>query len=217
MGYFLRRILATLPVLAVVDASSMAGTFGALAFGLQHYRPDMPWAGVLANRVASERHAHMLEHSVRDPAHFMGAVMRNAAMTLPERHLGLTVASEVTDAMERLDAAADAVAATPLGRMSLDELQRWAVDFAAPEVALPIAPGGWAAGRSAPCPPPALRAPPLPAQNTQPKPFGANHRVEVCTGIPNTLVQIRMAMCFAKVKEEPARRAGDTQQNASPP
>ena len=157
-----------LPVLAVVDASSMAGTFGALAFGLQHYRPDMPWAGVLANRVASERHAHMLEHSVRDPAHFMGAVMRNAAMTLPERHLGLTVASEVTDAMERLDAAADAVAATPLGRMSLDELQRWAVDFAAPEVALPIAPGGWAAGRSAPCPPPALRAPPLPAQNTQP-------------------------------------------------
>ena len=29
-----------LPVLAVVDASAMAGTFGALAFGLQHYRRD---------------------------------------------------------------------------------------------------------------------------------------------------------------------------------
>ena len=43
------------PVLAVVDASAMAGTFGALAFGLQHYRPGMPWAGVLANRVGSER------------------------------------------------------------------------------------------------------------------------------------------------------------------
>jgi cobyrinic acid a,c-diamide synthase len=40
-----------LPVLAVVDASSMAGTFGALAFGLQHFRPDLLWAGVLANRV----------------------------------------------------------------------------------------------------------------------------------------------------------------------
>ena len=35
-----------LPVLAVVDASAMAGTFGALAFGLQHYRPRMPWAPV---------------------------------------------------------------------------------------------------------------------------------------------------------------------------
>ena len=49
------------PVLAVVDASAMAGTFGALAFGLQHYRPGQPWAGVLANRVASERHAQMLQ------------------------------------------------------------------------------------------------------------------------------------------------------------
>ncbi len=154
-----------LHVLAVVDASAMAGTFGALAFGLQHYRPDMPWAGVLANRVASERHAGMLARSVRDPAHFMGAVMRNAAMTLPERHLGLTVASEVTDAMERLDAAADALATTPLGQMTLEELQRWAVDFVAPE-----AEGGWA-GCSAPCPPPALRAPPLPAQNSLPTRF----------------------------------------------
>ena len=41
------------PVLAVVDASAMAGTFGALAYGLRHYRPGLPWAGVLANRVGS--------------------------------------------------------------------------------------------------------------------------------------------------------------------
>ena len=123
-----------LPVLAVVDASSMAGTFGALAYGLQHYRPNMPWAGVLANRVASSRHADMLAHSVRDPAHYLGAVMRDAGMTLPERHLGLTVASEVADALERLDAAADALAATPLGQMTLQDLQRWAVTFeASPE------------------------------------------------------------------------------------
>ena len=134
-----------LPVLAVVDASSMAGTFGALAFGLQHYRPNMPWAGVLANRVASARHADMLARSVRDPAHYMGAVMRNAAMTLPERHLGLTVASEVTDAMERLDAAADALASTPLGMMTLDDLQRWSVDFSAPETSA----RGWATECSA--------------------------------------------------------------------
>src|SRR5688572_2082352 len=38
-----------LPVLAVIDASAMAGTFGALAFGLRHFRPGLPWAGVLAN------------------------------------------------------------------------------------------------------------------------------------------------------------------------
>ena len=118
-----------LHVLAVVDASAMAGTFGALAFGLQHYQAELPWAGVLANRVASARHAEMLQHSLRDPAHWLGAVQRDAAMTLPERHLGLTVASEVTDATERLDAAADALAQTPLGQMSLADLQRWRTEF----------------------------------------------------------------------------------------
>ena len=118
-----------LHVLAVVDASAMAGTFGALAFGLQHYQAELPWAGVLANRVASARHAEMLQHSLRDPAHWLGAVQRDAAMTLPERHLGLTVASEVADATERLEAAADALAQTPLGQMSLADLQRWRTEF----------------------------------------------------------------------------------------
>ena len=121
-----------LRVLAVVDAGAMAGTFGALAFGLQHYRSGLRWAGVLANRVASERHAEMLQVSLREPEHWLGAVMRNAALSLPERHLGLTVASEVSDAMQRLDAAADALANTPLGQMTLDALQRWTVDFPAP-------------------------------------------------------------------------------------
>ena len=118
-----------LPVVAVIDASAMAGTFGALAFGLQHYRPNLRWAGVLANRVASERHAGMLQSSVREPEQWLGAVMRNPAMSLPERHLGLTVASEVTDALDRLDAAADALAATPLGQMTLADLKRWEVTF----------------------------------------------------------------------------------------
>ena len=121
-----------LPVLAVVDASAMAGTFGALSWGLQNYQQNLPWAGVLANRVASAGHARMLQDSVRDPAHWLGAVMRNAAITLPERHLGLTVASEVPDALQRLDAAADALAVTPLGLMTQADLQRWRVAFSAP-------------------------------------------------------------------------------------
>ena len=118
-----------LHVLAVVDASAMAGTFGALAFGLQHYRKDLPWAGVLANRVASTGHAYMLRNAIPEARNWLGAVMRNADMTLPERHLGLTVASEVPDAMARLDAAADALQETPLGQMSLQDLRRWDTEF----------------------------------------------------------------------------------------
>lgn len=118
-----------LRVLSVIDASRMAGTFGALAFGLQHYYSDLLWAGVLANRVASERHADLLQGSMREPSQWLGGLMRNPAMVLPERHLGLTVASEVSDALERLDAAADALAATPLGQMSLLDMKRWDVAF----------------------------------------------------------------------------------------
>ena len=122
-----------LPVLAVVDASAMAGTFGALAFGLQHYQSDLPWAGVLANRVASVGHAAMLQASIPEAAHWLGAVLRSDALTLPERHLGLTLASEVPDALARLDAAADALLGTPLGRMELADMQqRWGSAFSAP-------------------------------------------------------------------------------------
>ena len=137
------------PVLAVVDASAMAGTFGALAFGLQHYRPGMPWAGVLANRVGSERHAQMLRDGLRDSADWMGALMRvshgdapaaskQGAALLPERHLGLVAAHELADSAQRLDAAADALAATPLGQMTAQDLQRWAVDFPAPDNTTPV-------------------------------------------------------------------------------
>src|ERR1700751_4382286 len=45
------------PVLAVISAQAMAQTFGALAFGLARFRPQLPFHGVLANRVGSARHA----------------------------------------------------------------------------------------------------------------------------------------------------------------
>jgi cobyrinic acid a,c-diamide synthase len=125
----LARLLG-LPVLAVVDASAMAQTFGALAHGLRHFQAHshgpLPWAGVLANRVASERHADMLSGALAEDGGWLGALMRSPALALPERHLGLVAAQELPDAMQRLDAAADALATSPLGQMSLAGM---ALDF----------------------------------------------------------------------------------------
>jgi cobyrinic acid a,c-diamide synthase len=129
-----------LPILKVIDASAMAGTFGALVHGLQHYREGLRWAGVLANRVGSERHAGMLSDSLREPRQWLGALLRNPALTLPERHLGLVAATELPDALERLDAAADALAATPLGQMTASDLARWSVDFPLAATAPPAQP-----------------------------------------------------------------------------
>ena len=129
-----------LHVVAVIDSSAMAGTFGALAWGLQTYRDGLQFGGVLANRVASVGHAAMLQAGLREPDQWLGALMRSDAFTLPERHLGLVMAGELPDAMARLDAAADALGQTPLGQMSLADLQRWSVTFALSTSAPPDVP-----------------------------------------------------------------------------
>jgi cobyrinic acid a,c-diamide synthase len=113
------------PVLAVVDASAMAGTLAAVAHGLQTWRPGLPWAGVMANRVAGERHAQMLQQAVGTRMPWCGALMRDERFTLPSRHLGLAGAAELPDALARLDLAADALAATPLGSWPLRDWPQW--------------------------------------------------------------------------------------------
>jgi len=101
-----------IPVMAMIDAGSMAQTFGAIAHGLASYRPGLPFAGVLANRVGSERHMEMLRDSLPDGMGWFGALSRNAAASLPERHLGLLQAAEIDDLEARLDSLADGLAAT---------------------------------------------------------------------------------------------------------
>jgi cobyrinic acid a,c-diamide synthase len=97
-----------LPVLAVIDGSAMAQTFGALATGLAHYREGLHVHGVAANRIGSAYHAALLAESLPPDLHWLGALPRDPALALPERHLGLVSAHELGDIDARLDALADA-------------------------------------------------------------------------------------------------------------
>lgn len=97
-----------LPVLAVIDGSAMAQTFGALATGLARYRDGLKVHGVAANRVGSAYHVQLLAQSLPPDLHWLGALPRDPAMALPERHLGLVAAGELADIDARLDALADA-------------------------------------------------------------------------------------------------------------
>jgi cobyrinic acid a,c-diamide synthase len=100
-----------LPVLAVIDASAMAQTFGALAHGLATWRPAPGLAGVVANRTGGAVHARMLRDSLPPALRFYGALPRDAACALPSRHLGLVQAEEIADLDARIAAAAAALAA----------------------------------------------------------------------------------------------------------
>ena len=98
-----------IPVMALIDAGAMAQTFGAVAHGLASYRPELPFAGVLANRVGSAFHAELLKESLPDGMNWFGALPKSSE-SLPERHLGLLQAAEIDDLSVRLDNLADALA-----------------------------------------------------------------------------------------------------------
>lgn len=100
-----------LSVLALIDARAMAQTFGAVAHGLATYRPGLPFAGVLANRVGSARHARLLQESLPADMAWFGALPRNAT-SLPERHLGILPAAEIDGLMPLLDTLADEIERT---------------------------------------------------------------------------------------------------------
>ncbi|MEF8980630.1 cobyrinate a,c-diamide synthase [Thiohalorhabdus sp.] len=98
-----------LPVLGLIDASGMAQTFAAVANGLASWRPGLPFAGVIANRVGSAGHGRMLGAALPEGIRYFGALPRNEAVGLPDRHLGLVQAEEIDDLEQRLAAAAEAV------------------------------------------------------------------------------------------------------------
>ncbi|RAG74334.1 cobyrinate a,c-diamide synthase, partial [Burkholderia multivorans] len=91
------------PIVAVISAKSVAQTFAAIAFGLAHFRPGLPFHGVFANRVGSDRHAALLRQALPDDLRWLGHLPADAALALPERHLGLHQPDDIADLDARLD------------------------------------------------------------------------------------------------------------------
>ncbi|AKZ63593.1 cobyrinic acid a,c-diamide synthase [Herbaspirillum hiltneri N3] len=126
--------LMKIPAVAVVDVAGVAQTLGAIGYGLAHYRPGFPLQGLFANGVASLRHEEMLRQGMPHGINYLGGMPRNLQFKLPERHLGLVPAAEVSDLDRRIDAAAVLIGATELARMPTP------VEFAAPEAEVPAPP-----------------------------------------------------------------------------
>lgn len=100
------------PVVLVVDASRQGASVAALLEGFVRHRVDVQIAGVIFNRVGSERHGAILAAATRAALHELanlGSVPRDAALALPHRHLGLVQASEHGNLERFLDHAARAV------------------------------------------------------------------------------------------------------------
>ena len=83
------------PVLLVIDAKSVGASAAATALGFRVYDRTVNLAGVLLNRLGSETHEEMVRTAMEGiDLRVYGALRRDAALALPERHLGLTPVEE---------------------------------------------------------------------------------------------------------------------------
>ncbi|WP_289035408.1 cobyrinate a,c-diamide synthase [uncultured Roseibium sp.] len=110
-----------IPVVMVIDCAKQAQSVAALVSGFQHFRKDVPIAGLILNRVGSSRHEAMLRHALEPLAiPVLGVLARDERLALPERHLGLVQAGEHDELEQFLDEAADLCA----NQIDLDGLRQ---------------------------------------------------------------------------------------------
>ncbi len=114
--------LLSLPVILTLDCRHQAQSAAALVHGFASFRPGLPLAGVILNRVASDRHEALLREAIGAPV--IAALRNEAVLSLPSRHLGLVQAQENQYLETFIEAAAARVSETAL----LDRL----LDLAAP-------------------------------------------------------------------------------------
>ncbi|WP_417584040.1 cobyrinate a,c-diamide synthase [Pelagibacterium sp.] len=85
-----------LPVILVVDCDRQAQSVAALVHGFASWREDVEIAGVILNKVASDRHETMLRGALaKTGLACLGAIARRTDLALPERHLGLVLPGDI--------------------------------------------------------------------------------------------------------------------------
>jgi cobyrinic acid a,c-diamide synthase len=114
--------LLRLPVVLVVDAAKSARSVAAVVLGFEMFDAELRLAGVILNRVASERHFEMLRDAIDASCKtkILGWLPIEPAIAIPERHLGLQGAAEQT--ADGQDAATNAFAALVERHLALDRL-----------------------------------------------------------------------------------------------
>lgn len=95
------------PVLLVMNVHGTSRSAAAMALGYRSYDPKVEVAGLILNRVGSERHRSLLEDALAPLGiPILGTLPRRGEIALPSRHLGLEMGFE---SRHDLDALADFV------------------------------------------------------------------------------------------------------------
>lgn len=99
--------LLHLPVILVLDCSRLSRSVAAIAHGYRSLDPRINMAGVILNRVGSDRHLDLLQTALEPLGlPILGVLRRQDDITIPDRHLGLIP----TDELPELNAVCDRLA-----------------------------------------------------------------------------------------------------------
>ncbi|PRH79680.1 cobyrinic acid a,c-diamide synthase [Streptomyces solincola] len=137
------------PVVLVVDASSQSRSVAALVHGFASWDPEVRIGGVILNKVATDRHEHLLREALGGSGvPVLGVLRRAPAVATPSRHLGLVpVAERQAAAVEAVAAQAEQV------RAGCDLEALLALARSAPPLSAPA----WSPEAEAPAGPPGAR------------------------------------------------------------
>ncbi|NDV82005.1 cobyrinate a,c-diamide synthase [Bacteroides sp. 51] len=84
--------LLDIPVILVIDAKSTSYSVAAQIYGFKNFDPQLRVAGVIFNRVGSERHELTLRNACQDTGvPCIGCIRRNEELSLKSRYLGLDI------------------------------------------------------------------------------------------------------------------------------
>ncbi len=101
------------PVLFIDDVRGKGASVAAVIGGFRDMRGDLPFAGVLLNKVGGEGHRRILAEALArclPDVPVFGMLPRDDALVLPDRHLGLVQAGEHRNLDAVLDRAAELLA-----------------------------------------------------------------------------------------------------------
>ncbi|MEY2912292.1 MAG: hypothetical protein RLZZ184_1601, partial [Cyanobacteriota bacterium] len=100
--------LLDIPIILVIDCSRLSGSVAAIAHGYSSLDPRIKIAGLILNRVGSERHLSLLKASLESlKLPILGVLRRQDNITIPDRHLGLIPTAELPELDQIIDSLAD--------------------------------------------------------------------------------------------------------------
>lgn len=136
----LARLLG-LPVILVIDTVGITRGIAPLLQGYLGFDPEVNIAGVILNKVGGARHEAKLRAAVAEHTDLpvLGAVHRDPALEIGERHLGLTTPAESGALEARIEAIAERVA-TGVDLGQLEAVAATAPDLPNPPLEMPPPP-----------------------------------------------------------------------------